>query len=289
MEIIEEAKSKINISLNLIGKKENNFHQILSFICFSNLSDQLILRKSDFFDYEIHSSFEKITFKDDLIFKTIETLKKYLRLTDLPPFKLILKKNIPLGSGLGGGSADSAALIRILNNFLNLKLSKIDMINIGAEIGSDIPACIISKPLIAYGRGEKILELDYNNVYNLLIIYPSINISTKEIFNLINIRDFKDKNLLETKNWIEKNSGINSFDFFRKFSNDLQNVVINKYPIISDILNSLNKKNAIFAAMTGSGSACFGIFDEKEIDLAANYFERNFPGWVVKKTKLNDF
>ena len=289
MEIIEEAKSKINISLNLIGKKENNFHQILSFICFSNLSDQLILRKSDFFDYEIHSSFEKITFKDDLIFKTIETLKKYLRLTDLPPFKLILKKNIPLGSGLGGGSADSAALIRILNNFLNLKLSKIDMMNIGAEIGSDIPACIISKPLIAYGRGEKILELDYNNVYNLLIIYPSINISTKEIFNLINIRDFKDKNLLETKNWIEKNSGINSYDFFRKFSNDLQNVVINKYPIISDILNSLNKKNAIFAAMTGSGSACFGIFDEKEIDLAANYFERNFPGWVVKKTKLNDF
>tara|TARA_B100001115_G_scaffold114820_1_gene85253 strand:+ start:1243 stop:2112 length:870 start_codon:yes stop_codon:yes gene_type:complete len=289
MEIIEEAKSKINISLNLIGKKENNFHQILSFICFSNLSDQLILRKSDFFDYEIHSSFEKITFKDDLIFKTIETLKKYLRLTDLPPFKLILKKNIPLGSGLGGGSADSAALIRILNNFLNLKLSTIDMINIGAEIGSDIPACIISKPLIAYGRGEKILELDYDNVYNLLIIYPSINISTKEIFNLINIRDFKDKNLLETKNWIEKNSGIDSYDFFRNFSNDLQNVVINKYPIISNILNSLNKKNAIFAAMTGSGSACFGIFDEKEIDLALNYFERNFPGWVVKKTKLNDF
>tara|TARA_Y100001936_G_C16022829_1_gene640563 strand:- start:282 stop:1151 length:870 start_codon:yes stop_codon:yes gene_type:complete len=289
MEIIEEAKSKINISLNLIGKKENNFHQILSFICFSNLSDQLILRKSDFFDYEIHSSFEKITFKDDLIFKTIETLKKYLRLTDLPPFKLILKKNIPLGSGLGGGSADSAALIRILNNFLNLKLSTIDMINIGAEIGSDIPACIISKPLIAYGRGEKILELDYDNVYNLLIIYPSINISTKEIFNLINIRDFKDKNLLETKNWIEKNSGIDSYDFFRNFSNDLQNVVINKYPIISNILNSLNKKNAIFAAMTGSGSACFGIFDEKEIDLASNYFKRNFPGWVVKKTKLNDF
>ena len=289
MEIIEEAKSKINISLNLTGKKENNYHQLISFICFSNLSDKLILTKSDFFDYEIRSSFEKISYKDDLILKTIKVLKKYLKLTDLPPFKLILKKNIPLGSGLGGGSADSAALIRILNNFLNLKLSKIDMMNIGAEIGSDIPACIISKPLIAYGRGEKILELDYNNVYNLLIIYPSINISTKEIFSLINITDFKDKNLLETKNWIEKNSGINSYDFFRKFSNDLQNVVINKYPIISDILNSLNKKNAIFAAMTGSGSACFGIFDEKEIDLAANYFERNFPGWVVKKTKLNDF
>ena len=289
MEIIEEAKSKINISLNLTGKKENNFHQLLSFICFSNLSDQLILTKSDFFDYEIHSTFKKIPYKDDLIFKTIKALKKYLKLTDLPPFKLILKKNIPLGSGLGGGSADSAALIRILNNFLDLKLSKIDMINIGAQIGSDIPACIISKPLIAYGRGEKILELNYNNIYNLLIIYPSINISTKEIFNSINIKDFRDKNLFEIKDWIEKNSGIDSYDFFKKFSNDLQNAAINKYPIISDILSSLNKKNAIFSAMTGSGSACFGIFDEKEIDLAFNYFEKNFPSWIIKKTKLNNF
>jgi 4-diphosphocytidyl-2-C-methyl-D-erythritol kinase len=289
MEIIEEAKSKINISLNLTGKKENNFHQLLSFICFSNLSDQLILTKSDFFDYEIHSSFEKIPYKDDLILKTIEAVKKYLKLTDLPPFKLILKKNIPLGSGLGGGSADSAALIRMLNCFLDLKLSKMDMINLGSEIGSDIPACIISKPLIAYGRGEKIIELDYNNIYNLLIIYPSINISTKEIFNLINTRDFKEKNLVETKDWIEKNSGTDSYNFFKKFSNDLQNIAIRNYPIISDIINSLNKKNAIFSAMTGSGSACFGIFDEKEIDLASSYFEKNFPGWVIKKTKLNDF
>ena len=246
MEIIEEAKSKINISLNLTGKKENNFHQLLSFICFSNFSDQLILTKSDFFDYEIHSSFEKIHYKDDLILKTIETIKKYLKLTDLPPFKLILKKNIPLGSGLGGGSADSAALIRMLNNFLDLKLSKIDMINLGAEIGSDIPACIISKPLIAYGRGEKIIELDYKNIYDLLIIYPSINISTKEIFNLINIGDFKEKNLVETKNWIEKNSGIDSYNFFKKFNNDLQNVAIRNYPRISDILNSLNKKKCYF-------------------------------------------
>lgn len=289
MEIIEEAKSKINISLNLTGKKENNFHQLLSFICFSNLSDQLILTKSDFFDYEIHSSFEKIPYKDDLILKTIEAVKKYLKLTDLPPFKLILKKNIPLGSGLGGGSADSAALIRMLNSFLDLKLSKMDMINLGSEIGSDIPACIISKPLIAYGRGEKIIELDYNNIYNLLIIYPSINISTKEIFNLINTRDFKEKNLVETKDWIEKNSGTDSYNFFKKFSNDLQSIAIRNYPIISDIINSLNKKNAIFSAMTGSGSACFGIFDEKEIDLASSYFEKNFPGWVIKKTKLNDF
>ena len=289
MEIIEEAKSKINISLNLTGKKENNFHQLLSFICFSNFSDHLILTKSDFFDYETHSPFQKIPRKDDLVLKTIDTIKKYLKLTDLPPFKLVLKKNIPLGSGLGGGSADSAALIRLLNNFLDLKLSTQDMINLGAEIGSDIPACIISKPLIAYGRGEKILELNYKNTYDLLIIYPLINISTKEIFDSANTGDFSDKNLVEIKDWIESNSDIDSNDFYKKFSNDLQNIAIKKYPLISDILDTLNNKNAIFSAMTGSGSACFGVFDQKEIDLAANYFKKNFPDWIIKKTKLNDF
>ena len=289
MEIIEEAKSKINLSLNLTGKKENNFHQLLSFICFSNFSDQLILTKSDFFDYETHSPFQKIPRKDDLVLKTIDIIKKYLKLTDLPPFKLVLKKNIPLGSGLGGGSADSAALIRLLNNFLDLKLSTQDMINLGSEIGSDIPACIISKPLIAHGRGEKIIELNYKNTYDLLIIYPQINISTKEIFDSINARDFSDKNLVEIKDWIENNSDINSDDFYKKFSNDLQNIAVKKYPVISDILDTLNKKNAIFSAMTGSGSACFGVFNQKEIDLAANYFEKNFSDWIIKKTKLNDF
>ncbi|MEC7960895.1 MAG: 4-(cytidine 5'-diphospho)-2-C-methyl-D-erythritol kinase [Pseudomonadota bacterium] len=289
MEIIEEAKSKINLSLNLTGKKENNFHQLLSFICFSNFSDHLILTKSDFFDYETHSPFQKIHRKDDLVLKTIDTIKKYLKLTDLPPFKLVLKKNIPLGSGLGGGSADSAALIRLLNNFLNLKLSTQDMITLGAEIGSDIPACIISKPLIAHGRGEKIIELNYKNTYDLLIIYPQINISTKEIFDSINTRDFSDKNLVEIKDWIESNSDINSDDFYKKFSNDLQNIAVKKYPVISDILDTLNKKDAIFSAMTGSGSACFGVFNQKEINLAANYFEKNFSDWIIKKTKLNDF
>ncbi len=155
MEIIEEAKSKINLSLNLTGKKENNFHQLLSFICFSNFSDQLILTKSDFFDYETHSPFQKIPRKDDLVLKTIDTIKKYLKLTDLPPFKLVLKKNIPLGSGLGGGSADSAALIRLLNNFLDLKLSTQDMINLGAEIGSDIPDVLFPNHLLPMEEAKK--------------------------------------------------------------------------------------------------------------------------------------
>ena len=120
------------------------------------------------------------------------------------------------------------------------------MINLGSEIGSDIPACIISKPLIAHGRGEKIIELNYKNTYDLLIIYPQINISTKEIFDSINARDFSDKNFIEIKDWIESNSEINSDDFYKKFSNDLQNIAVKKYPVISDILDNLNKKKCYF-------------------------------------------
>lgn len=289
MKIVEEAKSKINISLNLTGKKEDNFHDLVSFICFGNFSDKLILTESDFFDYKIQSTFEKIPHQNDLIIKTIDSIKNYLKLSDLPPFRLILEKNIPIGSGLGGGSADSAALIRLLNKFLKLNLSSNDMINIGSKLGSDIPACIISKPLISFGRGDKIIELNFKNTYDILIIYPSINISTKEIFSLINSRDFKNIDPITIKDWINNNSNLSGDKFFKKFNNDLKKTVIKKHPVIIEILDFLNFKNAFFSGISGSGSACFGIFESKDIVEAKVYFEKKFPHWIIEKTKLNDF
>ena len=200
-----------------------------------------------------------------------------------------MEKNIPIGSGLGGGSADSAALIRLLNKFLKLNLSSNDMINIGSKLGSDIPACIISKPLISFGRGDKIIELNFKNTYDILIIYPSINISTKEIFSLINSRDFKNIDPITVKDLINNNSNLSGDKFFKKFNNDLKKTVIKKHPVIIEILDFLNFKNAFFSGISGSGSACFGIFESKDIVEAKVYFEKKFPHWIIEKTKLNDF
>ena len=121
MQISEKAFGKINISLNLTGEKENNYHFLVSLICFCNFYDIITVEESKKFDYEILNN---INFGDsDLILKTIEIFYKKLDLGNLPNLKITLDKRIPVGAGLGGGSADSAALIRALDKFLNLNLT----------------------------------------------------------------------------------------------------------------------------------------------------------------------
>ena len=165
-----DAKTLSQIST---GKKENNFHQLLSFICFSNFSDQLILTKSDFFDYETHSPFQKIPRKDDLVLKTIDTIKKYLKLTDLPPFKLVLKtKYVWCGKTFKG--IDCSALLQVFNYYNEnyyprdtvdqIRYSKRKSITNNFKKGDiifwkgHVAMCLNSKELIhAYGPEKKVL------------------------------------------------------------------------------------------------------------------------------------
>ena len=209
MELTEIAKSKINLSLNLNGIKNDGYHDLISFICFGSFSDQLRLKPSKSFSYEINSSMKDITFKDDLVLKVIHKIKKTYDLEDLPKIDLILEKNIPLGSGLGGGSADAAATIRLMNKFLDLGMNQDEMCSFGVDLGTDIPACIISKPLVAYGAGERIVKVDFEKKYQMLIVYPNIEISTKEVFKLVKPVKSKILDLNKTKKTIQENKTIN--------------------------------------------------------------------------------
>ena len=268
MELTEIAKSKINLSLNLSGKKNKGFHDLITFICFGSFSDKLKLKPSKSFSYKINSSIQDIVLKDDLVLKVIHKIKKIYNLEELPKIDLVLEKNIPLGSGLGGGSADAAAAIRLMNNFLELGMSQDQMCSFGMDLGTDIPACIISKPLIAYGAGEKIAKVDFIKKYQMLIIYPNIEISTKEIFNLVKPIKNKNLNLNKIKKSIELYNLDNNNSFFKGLSNDLQGYAIQNYPVLKNVINVLNLNKSFFSRMTGSGSACFGFFEDKFIDHA---------------------
>lgn len=288
MELTEIAKSKINLSLNLSGKKNKGFHDLISFICFGSFSDKLKLKPSKSFSYKINSSIQDIVLKDDLVLKVIHKIKKIYNLEELPKIDLVLEKNIPLGSGLGGGSADAAAAIRLMNNFLELGMSQDQMCSFGMDLGTDIPACIISKPLIAYGSGEKIAKVDFIKKYQMLIIYPNIEISTKEIFNLVKPIKNKNLNLNKIKKSIELYNLDNNNSFFKGLSNDLQGYAIQNYPVLKNVINVLNLNKSFFSRMTGSGSACFGFFEDKFIDHAMENIDKSYPHWVVEKTILND-
>jgi 4-diphosphocytidyl-2-C-methyl-D-erythritol kinase len=288
MELTEIAKSKINLSLNLNGIKNDGYHDLISFICFGSFSDQLRLKPSKSFSYEINSSMKDITFKDDLVLKVIHKIKKTYDLEDLPKIDLILEKNIPLGSGLGGGSADAAATIRLMNKFLDLGMNQDEMCSFGVDLGTDIPACIISKPLVAYGAGERIVKVDFEKKYQMLIVYPNIEISTKEVFKLVKPVKSKILDLNKTKKTIDLFNLENNDSFLKNLSNDLQVYATEAYPILKNVIDVLNLNKSFFSRMTGSGSACFGFFEDKFINKAIKNITKEYPDWIFKKDMLND-
>lgn len=288
MELTELAKSKINLSLNLSGIKIDNYHDLITFICFGNFSDELSLKTSQSFSYKVNSSGKNIYLKDDLVLKVIHKIKDMYSLKELPKIDLILKKNIPIGSGLGGGSADAAAAIRLMNNFLSLGMTENEMCNFGKDLGSDIPSCIASIPVISYGRGEKLIKVDFKKKYQMLVIYPNIEISTKKIFNLVKTSKTKLLDPYETKKIIESIAKNNDLAEMKNFSNDLQYYAFKAYPVLKKVIDALNSNKSFFSRMTGSGSACFGFFEDESIDLALRKISKDYPDWLVKKTFLND-
>ena len=285
MQIIEKAFAKVNISLNLTGQKEEDLHYIVSLVCFCDYHDTIVMEDSKEFKYHIVND---INFKQpDLVLKTIDSVSKEIGIK-FPPFKITLNKQIPIGAGLGGGSADAAAVIRALDKFFNLNLSYEQKVLIGKKIGSDVPSCILSKPQIISGYGDYIRELKGLKDKNILIVYPNISISTKEIFESIDINLIKKKESKVFEKLIEQNINLynEGKNLSKLFSNDLEEFAINKYPIIKEIRDCLNKYYPSYVSMTGSGSAFFGVFEENLIDNAYNKIKNDYKDWKVIKCKL---
>ena len=258
MQVIEKAYAKVNISLNLTGQKEHNLHYLVSMICFSDFYDTIVIEDSNEFKYVIN---DDVKFnKPDLILKTIEFLSKEIG-KDLPPFKITLNKQIPIGAGLGGGSANAAATLRAIDKFFNLNLTYDQKVLIGNKIGSDVPSCIVSKPLILSGYGDQIRLLEGLNDKDIIIIYPNISVSTKEVFDNVDVNLIEKKDSQKLEKQIEDNISFynDGANFDKLFSNDLQSLVLKKYPAIKDVIGCLTKAGSSFVSMTGSGLSLIHI------------------------------
>jgi len=285
VQVIEKAYAKVNISLNLTGQKDHDLHYLVSMICFCDFYDTISIEDSNQFKYVIN---DDVKFnKPDLILKTIEFLSKEIG-KDLPPFKITLNKKIPIGAGLGGGSANSAATLRAIDRFFNLNLTYDQKVLIGNKIGSDVPSCIVSKPLILSGYGDQIRLLNGLDDKDIIIIYPNISLSTKEVFDNVDINLIEKKESYKLEKQIEDNISFyndgNNFD--KLFSNDLQSLVLKKYPAINDVIGCLKKVGSSFVSMTGSGSAFFGFFEESSIDKAYKKINNLNKDWIIIKCKL---
>ncbi len=247
--------AKINIGLNITGKRQDGYHNLETIFYPVPLTDILEFVVSDTHktSIQVSGSDLKIPAKENICIKAYDLLSKYY---DLPPVEIYLHKNIPHGAGLGGGSADASFLLKELNSFFKLQISEKLLMSYAAQLGADCPFFIKNKPVFAGGTGNifESINLDLSNYY-LVIIKPYFPVNTAEAFKnirpqkpKISLKELIKQPVIEWKNFIV---------------NDFELSLFPIYPELKELKQKLYNSGAIYASLSGSGSALYGIFKTK--------------------------
>jgi 4-diphosphocytidyl-2-C-methyl-D-erythritol kinase len=273
------APAKINWALSVIRKRSDGYHDILSIVQAIDLYDYLAFEESDNIEIQTNST---IRMENNLVYKAIIALKNFTGIKK--GIRVTLKKEIPIGGGLGGGSSDAASTLKALNEFWRLKLSLENLIQIGASIGSDIPFFLNLPICIIEGRGEIVKPLKIDKTYTLLLVKPSFGISTKWAYESLNLKTQLTENYEKINNNIwQLYQNLKKGDIENLYLwNDLEVVVSKQYPEIEMIKKMLIKAGAKVSLMSGSGATVFGLFNDEKEALEASEF---FKGYWVKVVK----
>lgn len=279
--------AKINLGLAITAKRPNGYHELCSLFIPIGLYDNISieLKGSDCFSCQIYADgFFVNDFpcnENNILYKTAKLVSDK---TDLKfKINIYVEKNIPIGAGLGGGSSNAAALLNELNKLLSLKYNRQELIDIALSLGADVPFFLDPRPALVEGIGEKIRFFEPIKNYNVLIVKPSANISTSEIFN----EYIFDLTL--------PLSGVNNFsrikDMFyhalsdeniiSKLNNDLEIVALKKCDKINLAKKCVEKFSPLVCMMSGSGSAVFGLFDVSpkiEMSLVKDTYSATYDG-----------
>ena len=266
-----KAFAKINLFLNVFDKTKDNLHNLNSLVCFISLYDEISISENKEFSLKVKGPFKNFITDKNIIKKTVRSYSKFLNIKT--KYKIILNKKIPVSAGLGGGSADAAAVLKGLNNLNNKKIKQKDLFNIAMKIGSDVPACLYNKNVFFSGYGQILSKAPKLPTFFALLINPGKELSTKNIFNM-----YKKKNSKKINNNFEYDK---FFFWVKKQNNDLQEYSQKILPEIKQMLNFLNRsQNCLVSRMTGSGPTVFGIFkkkiDAKKINIL---LKKKHPHW----------
>ncbi|HET9746115.1 MAG TPA: 4-(cytidine 5'-diphospho)-2-C-methyl-D-erythritol kinase [Chitinophagaceae bacterium] len=261
---------KINLGLNIVGKRTDGYHDLETFFYPVQLRDAIEVIERPEFRFSASGLDINGNNSDNLCVKAYDLLKKDF--PGLPPVHLHLHKALPIGAGLGGGSADGAFTLKLLNKKFKLELSQKQLINYASQLGSDCPFFIINKPCYATGRGEILEEtaIDLSG-YKMVLVHPGILISTAWAFGQIN----PCRPVMKIKEIIRQPVDVWKEDL----RNDFEQPVFNKYPEIKKIKDDLYAAGAVYAAMSGSGSTVYGIFPKDSkllLSLPREYFIKEF-------------
>jgi len=273
--------SKINLTLNILSRREDGYHEIETIMQSINLTDQVIITKEKE-GIKIKCNHPEVPINaNSLAYRTAEKIIN--RYGIKKGVKIEIEKKIPLASGLAGGSANSATILIGINKLFSLNLSNEDLRGIGEELGMDIPFFIQNGTALAYQRGEKLIPLStINPSLWVIILNPGFNISTHWAYNNLDLDSIKGEKS-NTKAMLKALKERKSQEIAKNLFNSFESLIIKKYPEVGRIKNRLIEEGVLGALMSGSGPTVFGITQNKEE--ALKIYEKLRPEykliWVV--------
>jgi 4-diphosphocytidyl-2-C-methyl-D-erythritol kinase len=279
----ELAPAKINLALHVTGRRADGYHLIESLAVFTRFGDRVSIEPADEDALSVAGPYASAipTDENNLILKARDALRAASGGAKAPAVAIRLEKNLPVASGIGGGSSDAAAVLRGLVKFWDMDIENEVLARIGGALGADLPMCLAAKPLIARGTGNELSPVSGFPSLGLVLVNPGVEVSTPAVFSALE-RRYNDVlpplpariDFHTLRDWLEATR------------NDLEDAAHSIEPSIGAAKAALEKADAGFARMSGSGATCFGLFETGNVaKRAAATIRSRHPGWFVAATR----
>jgi 4-diphosphocytidyl-2-C-methyl-D-erythritol kinase len=291
--LIEHGRAKVNLTLRVVGRRVDGYHDLESVVAFADCADRLTLTSGpELFLKTIGPLADACgETADNLVLKAARLLAE--RVPDLKLGEFILDKVLPVAAGIGGGSADAAAALRLLARLNGVALDDPRLIDVALLTGADVPVCLASRACDMAGVGETLMPLSLPKL-PCVMINPRVPVATKDVFQALGLRNGQllvgASDVIEAPAWPEAGASIADWvEALSAVANDLEAPALRIQPAISDVLAALRSVDGVMLArMSGSGATCFAIFaDGAAAQRAAQNILHDHPGWWVHAGELS--
>ena len=285
--LTEEARAKVNLTLRVVGRRVDGYHDLESLVAFADCADRLSLTPGSGLDLKTIGPLASACGEtaDNLVLKAARLLGEHV--ADLKVGSFTLDKVLPVAAGIGGGSADAAAALRLLARLNDLALDDERLREVALLTGADVPVCLAQSPCDMTGVGETLLPVSLPKM-PCVLVNPRIPVATRDVFAALGLRNGEllvgASDIIQATAWPEQGASVEDWvEVLAENSNDLEAPAMRIQPVIGEVIAALNATNgAWLARMSGSGATCFAIYENTaEAQRAAQKIRLDHPQWWV--------
>jgi 4-diphosphocytidyl-2-C-methyl-D-erythritol kinase len=291
--LIEDGRAKVNLTLRVVGRRVDGYHDLESVVAFADCADRLSLEPGAELDLKMSGPLAGAcgSTSDNLVLKAARLLGE--RVPDLKLGSFTLDKVLPVAAGIGGGSADAAAALRLLAQLNGMALDDERLREVALLTGADVPVCLASRACDMTGVGETLMPLSLPTM-PCVLVNPRVAVATRDVFGALGLRNGEllvgATDVMEAAGWPEAGASVEDWvEVLAASANDLEEPATRIQPVIGEVISALSATDgAWLARMSGSGATCFAIYENTaEAARAAKKIQRDHPQWWVHSGTLS--